>query len=266
MLRIAACFICIAGVVFAQGLQFEVASIKPSDPDAHGSSITTDKVGGLSATNIPLRAMITMAYGIRDFQLSGGPGWVGTERFDIIAKPERVPGTVEAPDLREMTDDQRKVRDDRWKARVRSLLADRFGLVVHTETKEQQIYNLIVAKGGPKLTVVTTPGDRQGISGNRGRTQGFAATVSMLANNLANAVGRPVVDKTGLTAKYDWVLEWTPDAPATGPAGPDANQPVDSPGPTIFTAVQEQLGLKLESAKGPVETIVIDRVDRPSAN
>jgi len=88
----------------------------------------------------------------------------------------------------------------------------------------------------------------------------------MLANNLANAVGRPVVDKTGLTAKYDWVLEWTPDAPATGPAGPDANQPVDSPGPTIFTAVQEQLGLKLESTRGPVETIVIDRVDRPSAN
>jgi uncharacterized protein (TIGR03435 family) len=85
----------------------------------------------------------------------------------------------------------------------------------------------------------------------------------MLANNMANAVGRPVVDKTGLTEKYDWVLEWTPDMPATGP---DAAQSEDSPGPTIFTALQEQLGLKLESTKGPVDTYVIDKVDRPSEN
>lgn len=245
---------------------FDVASIKPADPDAHGSSIMTDKIGGLSATNISLRAMITMAYGIRDFQLTGGPGWVGTERYDIIAKPERVVNTAEPPDIRDMTDDQRKVRDEQWKQRVRSLLADRFGLIVHEETKEQQIYILSVAKGGPKLTVVTTPGDRQGISGNRGRTQGFAATMSLLAGNLANAVGRPVVDNTGLTAKYDWVLQWTPDAAAGGPEAQESAPSADNSGPTIFTALQEQLGLKLESAKGPVENVVIDRVDHPSAN
>jgi uncharacterized protein (TIGR03435 family) len=123
---------------------------------------------------------------------------------------------------------------------------------------------LSLAKGGPKLKVVTTPGDRQGMSAGRGTNQGFAANMAMLATNLSGTLGRPVVDKTGLTEKYDWVLKWTPDA-GTSP-GTDAPQPVDSPGPTIFTAIQEQLGLKLESSKGPVENIVIDRVDHPSAN
>jgi uncharacterized protein (TIGR03435 family) len=263
MHRFIAGLIVFAGAAFAQSSKFEVAAIKPSSPDAHGSSIMTDKVGGLNAANIPLRAIITMAYGIRDFQLSGGPGWVGTERYDIIAKPEKTASAAEPPDLGSMTDDQRRVRDDQWKSRVRALLADRFGLIVHTETKEEQIYVLTVAKGGPRLTVVAKPGDRQGMSNNRGRNQGYAATMSMLANNLANAVGRPVIDKTGLTEKYDWVLEWTPDMLA---GGPDAGQPVENPGPTIFTALQEQLGLKLESTKGPVDTIVIDHVDRPSEN
>ncbi len=258
-----------AGVALAQPatkpLEFEVAAIKPADPDAHGSSMMTDRAGGLNVTNMPLRALITFSYGIRDFQLSGGPGWVGTERFDIIAKTERVESGQEAPDPRTMTDEQRKSRNDEWNARVRALLADRFGLVVHRETKEQPVYLLTVAKNGPRLTVVTTPGDRQGTSGGRGRSQGFAATISMLANTLSNATGRPVIDKTGLTGKYDYILEWTPDAGAAGP-GQDAPPPVDSPGPTIFTALQEQLGLKLESSKGPVENIVIDRVDHPSAN
>jgi uncharacterized protein (TIGR03435 family) len=263
MHRFIAGLIILAGVAFAQSSKFEVASIKPSSPDAHGSSILTDKVGGLNAENMPLRALITMAYGIREFQLSGGPGWVGTDRYDIIAKPERAESTAPLPTDTPMTDDQRKVRDDQWKDRVRNLLAERFGLVVHKETKEEQIYVLTVAKGGPKLTVVATPGGRQGISGNRGRSQGFAATMGLMAMNLSNNVGRPVVDKTGLTEKYDWVLEWTPDMPATGS---DAPQPVDGPGPTIFTALQEQLGLKLESSKGPVETYVIDKVDRPSEN
>jgi uncharacterized protein (TIGR03435 family) len=263
MHRFIAGLIILTGVTFAQSSTFEVASIKPSSPEAHGSSIMTDKVGGLNAENMPLRALITMAYGIRDFQLSGGPGWVGTDRYDIIAKPERVESAAAPPDLASMTDDQRKVRDDQWKDRVRNLLVARFGLVVHKETKEEQIYVLTVAKGGPKLTMVAKPGNRQGISGNRGRTQGFAAPMSMLAMNLSNSVGRPVIDKTGLTEKYDWVLEWTPDMSATGP---DAPQPVDSPGPTIFTALQEQLGLKLDSSKGPVETYVIDKVERPSEN
>ena len=111
-----------------------------------------------------------MAYDIRNFQLSGGPGWIDTDRYDIVAKPERET-TAEPPDPKDMTDDQRKTRDEKWKERVRALLADRFGLVVHKETKEGQLYLLTVAKGGPKLTVVTKPGDRQGMSSNRGRNR-----------------------------------------------------------------------------------------------
>jgi uncharacterized protein (TIGR03435 family) len=251
----------------AKPLQFEVASIKPSDPNAKGSSVRTDDVGGLRATNMPIRALITMGYAIRDFQLSGGPGWLASDRYDLMAKPERVEGAPEPPDVRHMTDDQRKLRDEQWRERVRRLLADRFGLVIHKETKQEQIYHLVIAKGGSKLTEVATPGDRQGMSMNRGRAQGFAAPMQMLADNLANTVGRPVVDKSGLEGRYDWKLEWAPD-PGIAIPGPNTAQPqpADAPGPTIFTAVQEQLGLKLESARGPVDTWVIDKIDRPSEN
>ena len=272
MSRSIACFafglIIVAGATLGQtpakSLEFEVASIKPSNAEGNNSSIMTDKIGGLQVTNVPLRNLITMAYGIRDFQLSGGPGWIGTERYDIIAKPERMETAAEPPDPKTMTESQRQVRDEQWKERVRSLLADRFGLVVHKEMKDGPIYVLSVAKGGAKLKVVTTPGDRQGMSAGRGTSQGYAATISMMTTNLAGTLGRPVVDKTGLNEKYDWVLKWTPDTAAA--AGQDAPQPVDSPGPTIFTALQEQLGLKLESSKGPVENLVIDHVEHPSAN
>lgn len=247
----------------AKPLEFEVASIKPSDPATKGSSILTDRVGGLTVKNVPVKNLITMAYNIRDFQLSGGPGWIGTERYDIVAKPER---NAEAPpdtDLSSMSDDQRKTRDEQWKERVRTLLATRFGLVIHKETKEQSVYVLSVAKGGSKLKVVTpVPGTNQGMRGDRGRAQGMAAPISMLVNNLSSAVGRPVLDKTGLAERYDFVLQWTPDVAAA--ENPDA-APADS-GPTIFTALQEQLGLRLETAKGPVDTIVIDQIERPSAN
>ena len=135
----------------------------------------TDKAGNLNVLNAPIRALITMAYGIRNFQLSGGPGWVGTDRYDVIAKPEKIQTAPPPPDAR-LTDDERNVRDQALKEQVRNLLADRFGLVVHKEAREEQIYFLTVAKGGPKLTVVANAGQRQGISSNRGRTQGFAAT------------------------------------------------------------------------------------------
>ncbi len=274
MLRIWVCTLATMAFTFpaaaqpaAKPVKFEVASIKPSDPNAKGSSIMTDKVGGLRGENMPIRALVTMAYGIRDFQLSGAPGWLSTERYDIAAKPEAVEKAPEPPDPHDMTDDQRKIRDEQWKERVRDLLAVRFGLVIHKEVKEEQIYHLVVGKGGSKLTEVTTPGPRQGMSMNTGRAQGFAAPMKMLADNLASTVGRPVVDMTGLTGKYDWKLEWTPD-PGIAIPGPNTSQqqPVDAPGPTIFTAVQEQLGLKLETARGPVDTWVIDKIEHPSQN
>jgi uncharacterized protein (TIGR03435 family) len=228
-----------------------VASIKPSDPNATGSSIWSDN-GALNATNQTVRSLITVAWRIRDFQLAGGPGWVSSDRYNILAKP--APAETAAPDA--------KKRDGIWEARIQSLLAERFGLVVHKETKEGEIYLLTVAKGGPRVKEFTTLGDKQGISSNRGRVQGFAAPMPMLAEHLSEIVGRPVIDRTNLTGKYDWKLEWTPDSMT---AGADA-LPQSGAGPTIFTAVQEQLGLKLETSKGPIDMWMIDKVDRPSEN
>jgi bla regulator protein blaR1 len=254
---------------FAQ-LTFEVASIKPSDPDAKGSSIQLVPGGGLNIANIPLRTMIALANGIREFQVSGGPGWIGSERFDVTARVDAAAAKGQE-DLAKIPEAQFKTVRDQSNERLRALLADRFHLVVHKETKEQPIYALVLAKNGPKLKEVKeVPGARQGMSMNRGRSEGFAAPMEMVAQVLSNTMGRPVVDKTGLTGKYDFVLEWTPDPGVDARAqgfGDGINTPAPAPGgPTIFTALQEQLGLRLDSQKGPVENTVIDRVEKPSEN
>jgi len=273
MLRLASLALLLVCPGFAQQqptLTFEVASIKPASPDAKGSSIQFMPGGGLSMTNMPLRAMITFAYDVRDFQVSGGAGWVGTERFDVRAKAERT--ASDGPvDLAKMTDDQRRTVRDQMAERLRALLADRFQLLVHKETKDQPIYALVVSKNGAKLKEAkAVEGARQGMSMNRGRLEGFAAPMEMLGNILSNTMGRPVIDKTGLTGKYDFVLEWTPEAGVDARAqgfGDGINEPAPAPGgPTIFTALQEQLGLRLDAQKGPVQTIVIDRAEKPSEN
>jgi bla regulator protein blaR1 len=260
MIRCASLALLFLACGFAQqtaALTFEVASVKPANPDAKGSSIRFMPGGGLNMTNMPLLNMITFAYDVRDFQVSGGPGWVGTERFDVTARPDRAAADA-LQDLSKMTDDQQKTVREQMNERVRNLLADRFQLVVHKETKDQQIYALVVSKNGAKFQEAKELGPRRGISMNGGRIQAFGAPLEMLTQSLSGQLGRPVVDKTGLTAKYDFVLEWTPDLGAAGDAAPV--------GPTIFTALQEQLGLRLESQKGPVPNIVIDRVEKPSQN
>jgi bla regulator protein blaR1 len=267
----------IAGAAFGQTpgqtpqkpVEFEVASIKPTEPGAQGSSLLTDRSAGLTVKNMPVKALIGFAYDVKDFQISGGPGWVNTDRYDVTAKISHSGISEGPPDPRAMTDDQRKLRDNQLRERVRTMLADRFGLVIHKEMKDAPAYALVVAKNGPKLTAVAVPGEQQGVRGNgRGHLQGMAAPTPMLASVLSNNLGRPVLDKTGLTEKYDWVLEWTPDGAIPRPdgTGPDSPQPAEGTGPSIFTAVQEQLGLRLDSIKAPVETVVIDHVDRPSEN
>jgi uncharacterized protein (TIGR03435 family) len=174
-------------------------------------------------------------------------------------------------DIAKMTDAQRKTVREQMGERLRALLADRFQLVVHKETKDQPIYALVVSKNGAKLKEAkAVEGARQGMSMNRGRLEGFAAPMEMLGQTLSNVTARPVIDKTGLTAKYDFVLEWTPEAGADARAqgfGNGVTEPAPAPGgPTIFTALQEQLGLRLESQKGPVPNIVIDRAEKPSEN
>ena len=239
-------------------LGFEVASIRPSDPAGGRTALSLPGGESLTATNVTLRALISFAYDIRDPQLTGGPGWMATDRYDVTAKTAA--SERPAPPDRAPTNEEILAGDNRTRERTRSMLAERFGLVVHREMREQPVYLLTVAKGGSKLKE-NTAADRHETTRGRGRNEGHAATIAMLTGLLSSATGRPVMDKTGLAANYDWVLEWSPDA---GISDPDA-VPASS-GPTIFTALQEQLGLRLEAGKAPIEMLVVDHLDRPSAN
>jgi uncharacterized protein (TIGR03435 family) len=212
--------------------------------------------------NATVKFLIMDGYGVKEDSIIGGPDWIGTTGYDVDAK---VTPAADAPPP--------KLNRAQRKQMIQSMLADRFKLVVHNETKDAPIYELDLAKGGSKLPI-TTPNDTfakgiNGLDGNpvssgypvllgRGRLFGQSVTIASLIDYLKQELKRPVVDKTGLTGKYDLSLQWTPD-----------NTLADSPlagGPSIFTAVQEQLGLKLTSTHGPVKTLVIDHVEPPSPN
>lgn len=226
--------------------------------------------GALRVTGVPLKFLIGFAYDVRDFQITGGPAWINTDRFDISAKSDSHDEVDSATDPAKLTDEQRKTDGDRMRERLRNLLADRFQLVIRRETKEQQVYALVVAKGGPKLQ--ETKEGKGMMRMGRGMLTGQGVEPAFLATSLSNQLGRTVIDKTGLTGKYDFELKWTPD-PGQGPAGPfgpplgvQLPPPPDPNGPSIFTALIEQLGLRMESEKAPGEVLVIDRVEKPSEN
>jgi uncharacterized protein (TIGR03435 family) len=232
---------------------FEVASIKPADPAANGSSTRTSQ-GRLTMTNVTLKRCIQIAYRIQEYQVSGGPNWLDTARFDIVAKAadsdEKLPNTV---------------RQERMEAMIRTLLGDRFQLAIHRETKLLPAYTLTVGKNGHKLKEAE-PGEGSSTSSGRGKLTAKRVSMADLAIRLSSLMDRPVVDMTGVKGTFDLALEWTPDdaQPAAKPGG---NEEVDkASGPSIFTAIQEQLGLRLEAQKAPVEKIVIDRAERPSEN
>lgn len=176
-------------------------------------------------------------------------------RHDILAKAPG--GEAGAPS-------DQKSRFDRVRERLRSLLAERFGLMVHHESREEPAYMLTIAKNGSKLSPVSAPGGPPHKQEGRGHSQGFAVPMEMLVVTLSNATNQPVIDKTGLMGRFDYTLNWDPASTALI-ANPDAPPP-DSSRPSLFTAVQEQLGLRLESGKAPADVVVIDRVDRPSGN
>ena len=252
---------------------FDVVSIKPNKSDS-GMVRIMAKPDGYAASNVSLKMLIQNAYGIREDLISGAPSWADSARFDIDAK---VAGSdVDA--LKKLSPEQRRLV-------LRPLLADRFKLKIHTETKQLPVYELVAPKGGSKLKEATA-GDTyaNGIKGfdgvgrggmmrvGRGQLTAQAVPMTSLANMLSQQLQRTVLDKTGLTGKYDLELNWTPDQGSDpmfkGPEGspPRGDAAPDSSGPSIFTALQEQLGLKLQSAKGPVETLVIDHVEMPSEN
>jgi len=220
---------------------FEVASIRPNHSGGLNTRIDTPDGGRLVVTNASLKTLIRNAFGILSFQLAGGPGWLDTDMYDIEAK----------------TGDAGRITQERLKLLLQSLLADRFALRYHRETRELPVYALAIGKGGSRLKR-NTSGQRPSMNTSRltdrARMIGTGVPMAELASNLGNQLGRIVVDDTGLDGFFDFTMEWVPDG-----------QP-DSLYPSIFTAVQEQLGLKLEARKGPVEVIVIDSAEKASAN
>jgi uncharacterized protein (TIGR03435 family) len=215
--------------------QFEVASVKPSAPGSRGPTIYNPTRERFAITSITTKSLIAYAYDVRDFQVSGGPSWVGSKEYDIVAKP------------------QGEASNERILAMARGLLAERFNLTLHHESKDMPVLALVVAKGGPRLQPSVGTGGPE-VRGGRGRLVARKVTMGLLAAQLAGRVlGRAVLDRTGIVGEFDVNLEWTPDE------SPD-------PGSSIFTALQEQLGLKLETQKGVVDVLVVDHVERPSPN
>jgi uncharacterized protein (TIGR03435 family) len=231
----------------AQTPTFDVASIKPNRSD-NGRSSMRGSEGRVTMENVSLRKLILAAHGIpddREYMLVG-PDWLGSERFDIQAT---FPPATGQEQMRQM---------------LQTLLRDRFKLALHRETKQLPMYALVVAKGGPKIHAVE---DGQGRTSSRiGQLDASKITMQKLADLLARMTGQPVIDSTGLTGVFDFKLEWSPDeTQKLLPQGETA--PAAGSGPSIFSALQDQLGLKLESRKGPVEVLVVDRIEKvPTEN
>jgi uncharacterized protein (TIGR03435 family) len=231
---------------------FDIASIRmnKTEIDGHHHIINNPAESHFRTVNLPLRDLIQFAYGLPDSQILGGPAWINSIMFDIDAKSDSLVDTQ----LHALPSEQARQQKQ---CMVQALLADSFHLKAHQETRRLPVYALVVAKDGPKFK----PSEISGTTIDTGRTRlhvaGSDDTMSILARALARVLGRVVLNQTGLNGRYDLNMEWTPDdAPATMLDG----------APGIFTAIQEQLGLKLESTRGPVPVLVIDSVEKPSAN
>jgi uncharacterized protein (TIGR03435 family) len=249
---------------------FDVATIKPSNtanPLPSSVDISPDR---FQATGMTLKELIKVAWDLNyaaNDQVTGGPPWVSSTRFDLDAKEDaalsaeiaRLPHGQQGDEVREM---------------LRDLITQRFHLQLHHETRQLAVYDLVVAKGGPKLLPAADPANAKASDGAAkpsrwirfagvGDLEGYSADMSTLVTVLCmqpEIGGRLVLDKTGLTANYDFTLKWTPDILL------GANQTAANAGPSLFTALQEELGLRLESARAPVDQIVIDSVSPPAAN
>jgi uncharacterized protein (TIGR03435 family) len=234
---------------------FEVATIKPSKPDEVRKGILLGR-HQFKATNNSLDDLIIFAYGLHPKQLVGAPDWAATDKFDIVGEPDR----EGVPNL------------DQWKTMLQKLLAERCQLSFHKDQKDLSVYVLSVGKGGAKLS--TSLGNAMGLpgigfrQGPGGNIVAFNVTIDDFLNFFTRNVkpDRPVLNQTGLTGRYDFTLDWTPDDSqfnGTLKAAPSENT---NPPPNLFTAMQEQLGLRLYGARARANVYVIDRVEKPSAN
>jgi uncharacterized protein (TIGR03435 family) len=263
LMRVAFLAVTFVGHAVAQAPTFEAASVKVNKSGDAGGRFG-GRPGQIIVTNYTLRDIIRNAYGLQRYQIVGGPEWLAQDRFDINAKASE--GVPQAQIL----------------VMVQTLLAERFKLRTHRETQDLPVYALKVARAdgrlGPKMQPATfdcagarsrgespppPAGDRPvcGAQANPGRLMVGGYAIADFARNLAGFAGRPIVDRTGLTGTYNFELIWTPDeAPPPGIALPAWYDPN---GPSLVTAVQEQLGLKLEATTGPVEVLVIDSAAKP---
>jgi uncharacterized protein (TIGR03435 family) len=260
----------------AKALAFEVASVKPNKSGTRREMMSDQPGGRFTASNVTLHQLVLDAYQLQSFQLTGGPSWVASDRFDIEGKA----GIVVPDDF---------AGHNLLQLMLRSLLVERFKLAVHNESRELPVYALVMARSdgrmGPKLVrssvdcaatsgrgntpPVSRPTNTErptcGMRTSPGNLTAGAVPVALLVNILGPLVNRPILNRTGLTGSFDIDLTWTPDQPLQRPPGAD-EPPVDPNGPSIFTAVQEQLGLKLESTTGPIDVVVIDSVQHPTAD
>jgi uncharacterized protein (TIGR03435 family) len=230
---------------------FEAASIKPSKAEPGSSSGINTKIGSISARNVTLKRCIRGAYDVQESQIAGGPKWAGEDRYDIDAKAAGPAGDLE---LMEM---------------LRSLLSERFMLAFHRETRELPGYALVVGKSGLKAKR-SQPEAESRTNSSRTAIDAEACSLHQLAQKLSEVIHFPVADLTGVEGGFDFQLKWTPDdMQAKPPSGGDKPgiAPADlANGPSVFAALQEQLGLKLEPRKVPTEVLVIDRAEKASEN
>jgi bla regulator protein blaR1 len=236
-------------------VEFDAVSVKPSDPNSgHGTVVEVTPGGTLHVVNATVKDLIETAYDVRIFQIEGGPKWADATKYDVDATPGARPQGAAGP-----APGWTNVR-----LKVQTLLKDRFQLQLHRESRNEPIYSLVVARGGIKaggLRVTQSP--HRGINAGQRTMLGEAASMKDLAYKFSRLLGRQVVDNTDLEGNYDFKLEWTPDLGASGPDG----QPMEtSIGISLFTALPQQLGLRLEATKGPVDVLVVDRVEKPSEN
>jgi uncharacterized protein (TIGR03435 family) len=250
----------------SEAQSFTVASVKAVDPAARQTiSMRRFPGGRVTATSVTLKFLIGLAYGVQDIQISGGPDWVNRAEFNVNAEGEDDAGSLPAM--------------------FQSLLEERFNLAVRRETREVSVYALRLAKPGGKFgpnlheadagdcpqEPPPTPAQIKSplwtpcgaFHASRGHLSGKKVTLRMLTSPLVAQVGRPVLDETGVTDKLDLALDWTADA-NLGPQGDRGQAQGSTEGPSIFTALREQLGLKLESGKGPVEILVVEHAEKPS--
>ena len=260
--------------VDVKSIEFDVVSIKP-DKSGSGNVRVMNKPDGYSGTNVTLKMVLEMAYGIKEDLISGEPSWADSASFDIEAKIAE----ADVAELKKLDKDQRELAR---KHMLQAFLADRFQLKTHIDVKQLPVYELLIAKGGPKITPAK-PGDAyangvkgpDGVAhagmmmiGNEGTSMqltGQGIPLTSLVAMLSRQLHRTVLDKTGLAGNYDIKLKWTPEDTSAS-AGSGVTDSQTDAGPSIFSALQEQLGLRLQSTKGPVDTLIIDHAEKPSEN